>query len=188
MKRGLLILATLTATFAAEPVVPRKAPPLGIQMGPEKYTWLSEYSGRTCVVAFILTTCSHCQFTTGVLNRIQKDYTAQGVQIIASAIEPMSSLNIPDFRKKFTPEFPVGYNEQEYAAKFLGYAETDPMIVPQIVIVDKAGMIRAQIGGDAKEMLAETQEKNLRAALDQVLRQGAKTDVRRPSPGRGIAK
>src|SRR3954454_10778712 len=114
MKKALLIIAAVATAFGAEPQVPRPAQPLGIQVGPEKYVWLSEYSGKTCVVFFLLTSCPHCQFTTGVLNRIQKDYEGQGVQVIASAIEPMSSLNIPAFKKKFSPAFPVGYNEQSY--------------------------------------------------------------------------
>ena len=76
-----------------------------IQTAPEKYVWLSQQSGKTCVLAFILTTCPHCQFTVGLLNKIQKDYADKGVVIIASAIEPMSSLHIPDFMKLLKPQF-----------------------------------------------------------------------------------
>ena len=47
----------------AAPQLPRKAMPFGIQTGPDKYIWLSDYEGKTCVLAFILTTCPHCQFT-----------------------------------------------------------------------------------------------------------------------------
>jgi len=173
MKRAMLVLllfAAATAAFGQQ--LPRKAPPLGIQTGPDKYLWLSEYSGKTCVVAFILTGCSHCQFTTGILNKIQKDYAPRGAQVIESAIEPMSSLNIPAFRTKFAPAFPVGYNEQSYVMKFLGRGPDDPMFMPQIVVVDAKGMIRAQFAGDDAALANDVQEKNLREAIEGAIKQG----------------
>ncbi len=90
MKRTLLLLALSALTLTAQTghKVPRKAEDIGIQTGPDKYLWLSQYSGKTCIVAVIMTTCTHCQFTTGILNRIQKDYAAKDVQVLASAIEP----------------------------------------------------------------------------------------------------
>jgi hypothetical protein len=173
MKSTLCFVALTALMLAAqEPKVPRKAEDIGIQTGPGKYLWLSQYSGKTCVVAVIMTTCIHCQFTTGILNQIQKDYAGKEVQIIASAIEPMSSLNIPDFRKKFLPEFPVGYNDQTYLMKFLGRLPNDPMFVPQIVFVDRNGIIRAQYSGDDPAMNKEIQEKNLREALEKTLKEG----------------
>ena len=165
----------VSAAFAQEPQVPRKAANLAIQLGPDKYTWLSEYSGKTCVLAFILTTCPHCQFTTGILNRIQSDYKGRNVQVLVSAIEPMSSLNIPDFQKKFLPAFPVGYNEESYAAKFLGRAPNDPMLMPQLAFVDRNGMIRVQYAGDDKALSKDIQEKSLRDALERTIKEGQTT-------------
>jgi cytochrome oxidase Cu insertion factor (SCO1/SenC/PrrC family) len=65
---ALAALIGLSAVHAADPAgitsqLPRKAAPFGVQTAPDKYTWLSEYEGKTCVIAFILTTCPHCQFT-----------------------------------------------------------------------------------------------------------------------------
>jgi peroxiredoxin len=170
MKR-ILLCVLLAASFAlAGSEVPRPAMDFAVQTGPDKYIWLcNDYAGKTVVIAFILTTCPHCQFTTGILNRIQKDYSARGVQVIESAIEPMSSLHIPDFVKNFGTVFPVGYDEQTYAAKFLGYPENDPMFVPQIVFIDKQGTIRAQVTAETPGMSEPTQEDTLRATLDKVL-------------------
>jgi hypothetical protein len=169
---GCLPLICALALGAEEPKVPRPATDIGIQIGPEKYIWLSQYSGKTCILAFILTTCPHCQFTTGILNRIQKDYAGRGVQVIESAIEPMSSLHIPDFEKKTGAVFPVGYNEQSYAAKFLGLPENEPMLVPQIVMVDAKGVIRVQYTGEAPGLREEVQEKTLREDLEKTITEG----------------
>ena len=163
------LLLSALAGFAQQAPAPRKAPDLAIQVGQDKFTWLSEYEGRTCIVAVFMTTCPHCQYTTGVLGKIQRDYAAKGVQVLATAIEPMSSLHIADFKKQFQPNFPVGYNDQKYVMKFLGLPENDPMMVPQLVFVDRGGMIRAQLTGDDPSMEKDTQEKNLRALLDKVL-------------------
>lgn len=173
MKLALPVLALLTLTLSAQtPSVPRKASDIGIQIGTEKYLWLSEYTGKTCIVAAIMTTCSHCQFTVGVLNKIQKDYGDKGVQVIATAIEPMSSLHIAAFEKQFAPQFPVGYSEQGYVQKFLGHPENDPMLVPQVVFVDKNGIIRAQLSGEDASMNKDIQEKTLRDTLEKTLKDG----------------
>lgn len=152
--------------------VPRKAPAFGIQTGPGQYIWLSDYAGRPVILAFILTDCSHCQYTTGLLSKIQREYADKGLQVIESAIDSMSSLHIPDFLKKLNPPFPVGYDDQNYAATFLGYGATDPMFAPQLVFIDRNGMIRAQFGGDDPKLLKEVQEKTLRETLDEALKVG----------------
>jgi thiol-disulfide isomerase/thioredoxin len=158
----------------AKPALPRQADNLGIQIGPEKYLWLSDYSGKTCIIAFILTTCPHCQFTTGALNHIAKEYAGKDIQILATAVEPMSSLNIPDFKKQFSPAFPVGYNDQSYVAKFLGYPPNEPMFFPQVVFVDRNGIIRAHFNGDDPLMEKSIQEKSLRDTLENTIKAGLK--------------
>jgi hypothetical protein len=169
MRSTAFILLFSSLVCAAGPEVPRKAADYGIQTAPEKYIWTNQYAGKTVVLAFILTDCSHCQFTTGILNAIQKDYADRGVQVLESAINPMSALHIPDFVAQFKPAYPIGYNDQGYAAKFLGYPENDPMFMPQIVFIDRTGTIRAQFAGDDMKLLKEVQDKTLRGALDQTL-------------------
>jgi peroxiredoxin len=161
-----LLITVLIAVASAE--VPRKAPDFAVQTGPGKYIWLSEYAGKTVVLGFILTTCPHCQFTTGILNRLHKDYADKGVVVFESAIEPMSSLNIPNFVKQLGVNFTVGYNEQNYAGKFLGKAENEPMMMPQVVIIDSKGMIRAQYAGDDLTFSEGIQETTLRDKLDEL--------------------
>ena len=173
MKSTLFVLAFFASLLhAQEPPVPRPATDFGFQTGPDQYTWLSEYKGKTCVVAFILTTCPHCQYTTGILTRIQKEYAARGVQVLESAIDPMASLRIADFRKKLGVTFPVGYNEQNYGLKFLGLPENTPMLVPQIVMIDAKGIIRVQYSGDSPRMKDDIQEKSLREDLEKTIKAG----------------
>ena len=39
------------------------------------------------MLAFILTTCSHCQAATGLLTRLQTEYGPRGLQVLESAID-----------------------------------------------------------------------------------------------------
>jgi len=172
MKKSAIFLLFSSVLLAAGPEIPRKATEFAIQTGQDKYIWLNQYLGKTVVLAFILTDCSHCQFTTGLLVGIQKDYADRGVNVVESAIELMSALHIPNFVTKFRTTFPVGYNELTYAAKFLGYPENDPMLMPQIVFIDRNGIIQAQFAGDDSRLLSGVQDKTLRDALDRTIKDG----------------
>ena len=88
--RGILLgfgVISLAAAFAADPVIPRPAPDFAINLVGGQQIQLSQYKGKVVVLAFILTTCPHCQKTIGYLSAIQKEYAPRGVQVIASAIE-----------------------------------------------------------------------------------------------------
>lgn len=171
---GLLLLAAFaTSAMAAEPL-PRKAPDFAIQTAPEKYIWINQYPGKTLICAFILTYCQHCQKTTGILNGIQRDYAPKGLQILASAIEDMSSLHIAEFESKFKPQFPVGYNERGYLMKFLGLPENDNLMMPTLVFIDRNGIMRSIIQGDDAAFSGD-QDKNLRDILDRVIKEGQTT-------------
>ncbi len=175
MKRLMFILTLVSSLAIAAGEVPRKAIDFAVQTAPSKYIWLHEYAGKTVILAFILTDCPHCQFTTGILNKIQKEYASRSVQVIESAIEPMSSLHIPAFVQKMGTTFPVGYDEQAYASKFLGRAEEEPMLMPQVVFIDRKGAVQAQFSGDDPGFANAVQETTLRNTLDRVLKQGQAT-------------
>lgn len=173
-----LYFGSAPAAFAANsgadaaPQLPRKAMPFGVQTAPDQYIWLNTYEGKTVVVAFILTTCPHCQFTTGVLNHLQAEFANRGLQIIESAAEMMAGLHVADFKAKFHPAFPVGYNDQRYIAKLLGMPEDAPMLFPTIAIIDAHGMIRAQLSGDDAPMNKDIQEKTLRGLIEKAMEEG----------------
>jgi thiol-disulfide isomerase/thioredoxin len=175
MQRLIIFLCFSIMVMAADapfvPQVPRKAEGFGVQTGQDKYIFLNQYAGKTIILAFLLTDCDHCQFTTGVLNRIQQDYADRGVVVLASAIEIMSALHIPDFVARYHPNFPVGYDPQDYATTFLGYPDNYPMSLPQVLFIDPGGTIQVQFAGDDKRIYKEVEEKTLRETLERLLAQ-----------------
>ncbi len=134
---------------------PRQSPDFAVNMNDGSQIHLSQYQGKVVVLAFILTYCSHCQFTAQILSRLQKEYGPQGLQVVASAIDPMSSMKVPDFIKH-----PIMYR----------------LMMPQVVFIDRKGTIRAQHAGDDSAFFSEAaQEKNIRDAIDALLKEGTPT-------------
>ena len=59
-----------------------------IQMPTNKQLLLSSFRGKTVVMAFMFTTCPHCQKMAGILAQIQKEYADKGVQVLGVTFDP----------------------------------------------------------------------------------------------------
>src|SRR5580700_12333684 len=113
MRKYLLAVVCLMAIAAGAAVLPRKAADLQIQMNGAKPIELSQYRGKPVVLAFILTTCPHCQYTTGLLVKLQAEFVAKGLQVIACAVNDGAAADVPNFIKRFQTNFPVGYSTDQ---------------------------------------------------------------------------
>jgi peroxiredoxin len=168
------------ASLAMGAAIPRPSPDFTVNLNDGRQIHISEYKGKVVVFAFILTGCSHCQFTSQVLTKLQQEYGPRGFQVIASAINEMSKLYVPDFIKNFHPAYPVGYNERDAAEDYLQHPVMYRLLMPQVVVIDRKGTIRAQYAGDDKffENNAE-QEKNFRDVIEPLLKEGAGQTARK---------
>ena len=158
-----LLSVLLPAAPAAD--LPRKAPDYTINLAGGKTLPLSQYKGHPVVLAFILTYCSHCQKTVGVLSTYQNEYGPRGLQVIASAIEPNASMAVPNFVKNFKPPFPVGYNDGESALSFMQHPMAKVPMMPLVTFIDRQGMIRAQYEGD-DPFFGDQMEQNIRKQIE----------------------
>jgi peroxiredoxin len=167
-----LTLSVLWAAHAAE--IPRPAPDLAINAGPgAKQIRLSDYRGKTVVLAFILTYCSHCQAVVRGLIKDQQELGAQGLQVLASAIEDAAATALPGFRRQFAPPFPTGYNTHEEAIRFLQHPPVMGFYMPALVFIDKDGQIRAQVEGRDELLNEATQEKGVREKILSLMNQSS---------------
>ena len=168
-----LTLLTLAATSARAAQLPRPSPDFAIKLGQGKQASIGQYKGKTVVVAFILTYCSHCQMVIGVLSRMQKEYGPRGLQVLASATEDMAAASLPGFLRQFDPPFPVGINT---TAEFVAYLQHPTMLqlyMPGLVFIDKAGIIQAQYEGRDAFLEETSVEKNIRAKVEEMLKAAA---------------
>jgi peroxiredoxin len=169
LSRSVVWLALLAASLTAAEV-PRKSPEFAISLNNGGQILLSQHQGKVVVLAFILTTCPHCQHTTQILSKVQNEYGPRGLQVLASAIEEMAHMAVPDFIKNYKPSFPVGFNERNTVLEYLQHPAIFRLMMPQLVFVDRQGVIRAQHAGD-DAFFSTDQEKNIRGMVETLLKE-----------------
>jgi thiol-disulfide isomerase/thioredoxin len=149
--------------------LPRPATELVINLAPNKAIKLSDYRGKTVVLAFILTHCSHCQAVIRGLIKQQAELGGNGLQVLACAIEDMAATTVPGFVRQFAPPFPVGYNSTAEAVRFLQHPLQMGFYMPAVVFIDKTGVIRAQYEGRDDMLKETTQEKTVHDKILEVM-------------------
>jgi len=161
-----LLLAASLAVWAAD--MPRKAPELSLHMADGKDVQLSQLKGKIVALAFISTTCPHCQNYTQTLSVIQKDYAPKGVQILAAAFNDGAQGLLLAFLAQFHPAFPVAWEDRVSALAFMQISILNQGYVPKVVFIDRAGMIQKQFEGQEGFFLDP--DKNTRSTLDEMLK------------------
>lgn len=173
MNRRNLLFAGLaglsTRAFGAE--IPRPAPPLKFISHRGEQIDLANYKGKVVLLEWLLTTCPHCQTSSTLLSKLQKEFGAKGVQALGIAIDDNAGPKLPDYVSKYATGFPVGALPHRLATSFLQASIMQPLMMPQLVIIDRMGMIREQYGGN--DPWHTNMEKNLRASVAKYLAQPA---------------
>lgn len=162
-----LLSLLLPAAPAAD--LPRKASDFTINLVDGKTLTLSQYKGHPVILAFILTSCPHCQAAVGVLSKLQNEYGPRGLQVVASAIETDAQAHVPLFVKNFSPPFPVGYNTGATAGTLITPTGKLPMM-PLLGFIDKRGFLRSQHEGE--EPFFNDLEQNLRKEIEALFQIG----------------
>lgn len=173
-QRSLIGLALfLAAVTLPAQQVPRPASEFAIKMPNGQITLLSHYAGKVVVLAFIHTTCPHCQHTTQVLSAIQKDYAPKGVQILAAAFNDNAVQLVPGFIAQFHPTFPVGSADRDSVMEYEQASMAKPNYVPVLLFIDRNRVIQAEhTGGDD---FFRDQDKSIREELDLLLKEPVKS-------------
>jgi peroxiredoxin len=153
---------------AAEPL-PRPSPEFVLNMNGGKQELLSSHRGKVCLVEFLFTTCPHCQHTAQMLSKLQGEYGPRGFQAIGVAFNEMSSMLLPDFVTTYGVKFPAAWAQRDQVLSFLHISPMERFVVPQIVLIDRKGQIRAQSQplGDPKLQ----DEANLRVLIEGLLKE-----------------
>ena len=170
-----LLAAVFSLGFGLVPAisaqVPRPSPEYAIQLTTGEQLLLSQYRGKVVVLEFLLTDCPHCQRTSETVERLYKVYGPRGFQALGVAINEMASMLVTDFIKRFRLTFPVGFSARDQAGGYLQHSPMFRMLMPQMVFIDRTGVIRAQYAGDDKFFTDE--EKNTRAMIETLLKEPA---------------
>lgn len=170
-------LAAAMGLSAAQ--VPRPAPEFAIKLPNGEQLLLSQFRGKVVAVEFLLTTCPACQDASRVLNRLYQQYGPRGFQAVGVAFNDMAMMLVPDYVKDLGLTFPVGVGTRENVMDFLQHSPILRMLVPQLVFIDRKGMIRAQYGGD--DPFFQDKEKNMRTQIESLLAEPGHPTRKAPS-------
>lgn len=181
MKRfPLVALAVCGLALSLNAASPRPAPPLSFITADGRTVALEALKGKVVIVEFGLTHCPACQDSARMLSRMQTEYGPQGLQVVGLMMDPEAPLKLREFANLYATTFPVGVHGYNEARKWLQTPEVMRLLVPVIVLIDRAGNIREQHAPDEKPW-ADKKEEMLRASLKTLLAEKARPATRPPA-------
>ena len=142
-----LAAAAVACTLALQaeiPPTPRPAPEFMIKYTDGNQVPLSSFKGKVVALSFVFTTCIHCQHASQAFAKLYNEYGPRGFQPVGVAINDMANLFVDDFVKQNNVTYRVGFSPLSPVLDFLGISPMERYVVPQIVWIDRKGMIRSQ--------------------------------------------
>ncbi|MBL8177502.1 MAG: TlpA family protein disulfide reductase [Bryobacterales bacterium] len=161
--------AAASAGFLQAATLPRPAPDIAINM-PNSLPpiRLSQYKGKVIAVEFLLTYCSHCQRASRIAELVYRDYAGQGLMVVGAAINPGG--DVAGYKRDHNLSFPVGLVTQDTCMFFMQHLPMARLLFPQVAFIDRNFNIVAQHSGDDAAFFGESEEKNLRALVERLMK------------------
>jgi peroxiredoxin len=171
---GLLLLGSALA--ASSPTLPRLSPELSINDLGGKATMLSSFKGKVVVLEFLFVKSQHCLRVARLLNQLQQELGPRGLQSVGIAFDaPNATVTGGEYLNAMVQSlqltYPVGYAQRAAVDAYLGRSANDMLSIPQIVVIDRTGTIRAATGGQTNPSLEDVNA--LRILLEPLLKESA---------------
>jgi len=170
---------TLGLTAQAAGPVPRPSKEFAVTTPQGQQILLSSEKGKVCVVQFLFTWCPHCQAFSQMLTQLNTEYGPRGFQALGVAFNtdpdnPDDKVPLKDkvvaYAQKYAG-FPVGVSNRSTVLSYLGISELERIGVPQIVVIDRKGMIREQTPSTGGGPLGDPA--HLKPLIESLLAEGA---------------
>jgi Redoxin len=176
----LLLAISIVASGAPPAPIPRRSPNLVITEPSGKQVMLSSFKGKVVALEFFFLRSAKCLNLVNTMNKLNAELGPRGFQAVAVAFPaPGSDANgllvgqLVDYLK---PNYPIGYATKERVDQYLERSETEVLRIPQVVVIDRDGMIRAQSGGRDGNVQLED-ENYLRSLIGNLLTEGPRANV-----------
>ena len=169
---SLAILLALGFPAVAAAPVPRQAPEITIldRLGQE--TALSSLKGQVVVIEFLLIRCQGCLRMAQTINKLQGEMAGRGFRPIGIVFDNgVSEPVVRDLVQLLKLNYTVGFTTADEVDRYLGRDITERLQVPQVVVIDRAGVIRAQSRPTGEANL--TDENYLRDLVRELLDESA---------------
>jgi peroxiredoxin len=187
LMRGLVVVAAAIVA-SASPVarsatVPRPSPELSIKQPQGQTSYLSSLKGKVVVLEFLFVKSEHCLRVARTLNSLYGELGARGFQPVAIAFDPPNSpptgeTLITAMKAYLKLAFPVGYASKGEVDAYLSRGRDETLNIPQIVVIDRSGTIRATSGGRGGAPALEDSG-TLRSLVEALLSESASGSARK---------
>jgi peroxiredoxin len=141
---ALAALLSFSVLMPAKPPVPRPAEPFSFSDSDGKTVSLTKFQGKVVLIQFLITNCSHCQALSQVLTKLQAEYGPHGFQAVGVAINDATPAMVRSYVADHQLGIPVGFAPHDQAVRYLGVSVVERMGVPQVLVIDRQGVVRAQ--------------------------------------------
>ena len=154
--------------LSASAPVPRPSPELRFLDPGGKEVLLSSFKGKVVVVEFLFLRSEHCMRIAQTLNRIYGELGARGFQPIGVVFGPNTNgPAVGQVVQALKIDYPLGYTSPAQVDAFLGRQGKEVLNIPQVVVIDRTGIIREQNAGQYDTNLED--ESTLRPLLIRLL-------------------
>ncbi len=136
------------------------APDFALQSLEGQTMHLSDFRGKAVLLNFWATWCAPCKIEMPWFVELQKQYAAQGLQIIGVAMDDASTKDIADFAKEMGVNYPVLLGKEA-----VGDAYGGVQFLPENFYIDRNGKVldrafglksRSEIEDEIKKIVAST--------------------------------
>ena len=153
--------------------VPRKSPEFTIAEPSGKAILLSSLHGKVVAIEFFFLQSGHCTRVARMLDKLNTEIGPRGFQAVGVVFDPP---NTPDSHGElilpavnfFHLSYPVDYSHKVDVDTYLDRKPQEILNIPQVVIIDRKGLIRAVSGGAGGDPRLED-EASLRELIERLL-------------------
>ena len=139
-----LIVIVLCLAFAFSSCTRKPSGRSGWTLANQQRAQLADYKGKVVVLDFYATWCEPCRAETPRLVELQRQYAAQGLQVIGLNVGGEDDREqVPAYAKQFEIQYPLAFPDDELADSYLG----DNQNIPQAFVFDRSGnMVKRFVG------------------------------------------
>ena len=172
VRRRISVIASLAlaaSSLLAQVPAPRKSPEFSISKSSGEQVLLSSFKSKVVVMEFMFIGSSHCLELAEMLNKLQADLGPRGFQAIAVAFgQHADQAMVGHIEERLHLSYPLAYATPADVDAYLGRQGAEKLKIPQMIVIDRKGMIRSSTGTANPTLENETL---LRVVLEPLLKE-----------------
>ena len=179
---GVVVLVSAGfALVAPAAPLPRQSPEFSIVEPGGQTILLSSLKGKVVVVEFLFVKSDHCLRVIRMLEKLRGELGPRGFQPVGVVFDPPNTsvegrLLAAQMTEYFKLTFPVGYTSKESVDAYLSRAPNETLRIPQVVVIDRTGTIRATTGASRADLTLED-EGAMRSLIAKLLDESSPPDA-----------